>query len=130
MLMVMLMALVSVGFASCGDDDEPKDSSIVGTWIQYNIDGIESSTIMIQFTKNGIYHEVDTHLEDEHVVSYVYKGKYTVSGNKLTVTYNYHYEDETVNCTYQVKGDQLTITHGGESSTLTRVEDSLIEPYL
>ena len=127
LLMVMLMALVSVGFASCGDDnDEPKSSDIVGTWQLKDSDGV----ILLQFTKDGKYNEVDI-VSDEGVDDlYIYHGTYTLSGNKLTITYVYAYESETVDCTYSVKGDQLTITSAEGSNTLTRVQDSVIERYL
>ena len=127
LLMVMLMALVSVGFASCGnDDDEPKGSDIVGTWQLKDSDGV----ILLQFTKDGKYNEVDI-VSDEGVDDlYIYHGTYTLSGNKLTITYVYAYESETVDCTYSVKGDQLTITSAEGSNTLTRVQDSVIERYL
>ena len=131
-LMVMLLALVSVGFAACGDDDEPKNSEIVGTW-QQKIVGIGDGTdmILLQFTKDGKYHQANTRIVSFDKVV-VYHGTYTVSGNKLTVTYIYTYETETVKCTYQVKGDKLTITteDGDGASTFIRVEDSVIEPYL
>ena len=127
LLMVILMTLVSVGFASCGnDDDEPKSSDIVGTWQLKDSDGV----ILLQFTKDGKYNEVDI-VSDEGVDDlYIYHGTYTLSGNMLTITYVYAYESETVDCTYSVKGDQLTITSAEGSNILTRVQDSVIERYL
>ena len=127
LLIVMLMTLVSVGFASCGDDeDEPKGSDIVGTW---QIKDAEGETLL-QFTKDGKFNEVDI-VSDEGVDDlYIYHGTYTLSGNKLTINYVYAYESETVDCTYSVKGDQLTITSKEGSNILTRVKDSVIERYL
>ena len=48
----------------------------------------------------------------------------------MTITYVYAYESETVDCTYSVKGDQLTVTSKEGSNILTRVKDSVIERYL
>ena len=129
-LIFLLMALVSVGFASCGDD-EPKGSDIVGTW-QRKIVGIGGGAdmILLQFTKDGKYHEANSYIVNDVDKVDVYHGTYTVSGNKLTVTYIYTYETEIVKCTYQVKGDKLTITSEDGASTFIRVEDSVIEPYL
>lgn len=133
-LMVMLLALVSVGFAACGDDDEPKNSEIVGTW-QQKIVGIGDGTdmILLQFTKDGKYHQANTRIVSFGKVV-VYHGTYTVSGNVLTITYNFKYEDEIVKCLYEVKGDKMTLTFeefGEEvTATFTRVKDSVIEPYL
>ena len=134
-LMVMLMALVSVGFASCGDDDEPKyNSDIIGTWSldSYNL---SDAAMYFQFTKDGKFHEVYTSIANgETSLDDVFHGTYTVSGNVLTITYNYLYEDETVKCLYQVKGDKLTLTFedDGEkvTATFTRVKDNIIDPYL
>lgn len=126
-LMVMLMALVSVGFASCGDDnDEPKDSGIVGTW-QLTED---NEVTLIQFTKDGKFNEIDIVTEEGVADLFKYFGTYTLSDNKLTITYVYAFETETVVCTYSVKGDKLTISSMAETSTLTRVDDSVIQRYL
>ena len=128
-LMVMLMALVSVGLASCGDDDEPKADDIIGTWAFDNTDLIGAGMTLFQFTKDGKFYEVNKSmvLGDYEVV---YHGTYTVSGNKLSVTYTYLSETETIDCTYQVKGNKLIITTDGHTSTFIRVKDSVIEPYL
>ena len=67
-LMVMLMALVSVGFAACGDDDdEPKNSDIVGTWQIKDSEGMT----LLQFTKDGKFNEVE--IVSEEGVADVYK---------------------------------------------------------
>ena len=128
-LIFLMMAMVSVGFAACGDDDEPEGSDIVGTWA-LDDSGYGAGVILFQFTKDGKFHEVNKSMLNGETGVDVYHGTYTVSGNKLTVTYIYQYETETVNCTYTVKGDKLTITNDGHTSTFIRVEDSIIEPYL
>ncbi|MBR5726263.1 MAG: hypothetical protein IKX56_05960 [Muribaculaceae bacterium] len=127
LLMVMLMALVSVGFAACGDDDdEPKNPDIVGTWQTKDSD----SMTLLQFTKDGKFNEVDIVSEEGVADLYKFYGTYTVSGDKLTVTYIYSYETETVVSVYQVKGDKLTISTAAVTATFTRVNDSVIEQYL
>ena len=128
LLMVMLVGLVSVGFAACGDD-EPEVSDIVGTWALDNA-GFGAAVILFQFTEDGTFHEVDKSMLNGETGVGVLHGTYTVSGNRLTVTYIYTFETETVECTYQVKGDKLTITIDGHSSTFIRVNDSVIEEYL
>ena len=127
--MVMLLALVSVGFAACGDDDEPKAADIIGTWAFDNTGLIGAGVTLFQFTKDGIFHEVDKSmvLGDGEVV---YHGTYTITGDKLTITYIFLSETETIDCTYQVKGNRLTITNDGHTSTFIRVKGSVIEPYL
>ncbi len=136
-LMVMLMTLVSVGLASCGDDDEPKGADIVGTW-QYDHPDDEEYVdydLYYQFTKDGKFHQV----WKDHVEYYygrpsviVYHGTYTVSGKKLIVTYDFDPNSdytEPSGCEYSVQGDKLKLL-GGEYPTFIRVEDSVIEPYL
>ena len=134
-LMVMLLALVAVGVTSCGDDDEPKYSSdIIGTW-SLNTDYLSDAALYFKFTKDGKFYEVQTSFPDgvESLVD-VFRGTYTISGNVLTITYHFEYEDETVECLYEVKNGQLTLTFEGEgelvTATFTRVKDSVIDPYL
>ena len=132
-LMIMLMALVSLGFTACSDDDEPNGADIVGTW-QYNHPDDEEQIIdydlFYQFTKDGKFHRVTVFHEPSYgrrnyVVSY---GTYVVSGTKLIITFD---GDEVVTTEgyYSVRGDIL-IFLGGDEPTFTRVEDSIIEPYL
>jgi hypothetical protein len=136
-LMVMLLALLSVGFTACSDDDEPKGADIVGTW-QYDHPDDEDFVdydIYYQFTKDGKFHYV----WKSHEVYYgranfvVYHGTYTVSGKKLIVTMDPHsifdlYDEPSV-CEYSVQGDRLKLL-GGDEPTFTRVDGSVIQPYL
>ena len=136
-LMVMLLALLTVGFTACSDDDEPKGADIVGTWQYDHPDDEEYDDydLYYQFTKDGKFHQV----WKDHVEYYygrpsviVYHGTYTVSGKKLIVTYdsdpNSDYTEPS-GCEYSVQGDKLKLL-GGEYPTFIRVEDSVIEPYL
>ena len=134
LLMVLLLALVAVGVTSCGDDDEPKYSSdIIGTWALDNT-GYGAAVILFQFTKDGTFHEVNISMLNGETGVDVFHGTYTVSGNKLTVTYIFEFETEKVECTYHVKGDKLRLNFEDEGEegfvTFTRVNDSVIEPYL
>ena len=126
LLMVMLMALVSVGVTACGDDDEPNGSDIVGTWAYTsNMDG--GFAILLQFTKDGKFH----HVINSTLVS-PSPGTYTVSGHQLFLTYNFETETSTVKYDYSVQGDKLMLytPDGDGSATFIRVKDSVIEPYL
>ena len=130
-LMVMLLALVSVNLTACGDDDdEPSGGGdIVGTWQQKYVDEDGSGEVLIQFTKNGRFHEFDIYTDrDGDVDVAVDHGSYTLSGNKMTVTYD---DDDffIIECTVTVKGDKLTVSQSGYSTTYNRVKDSLIEKY-
>ena len=137
-LMVMLLALFTVGFAACSDDDEPKAADIVGTWQYNHTDDDEWSDewdIYYQFTKEGKFHIVEkSHVEYYygHPSVIVHHGTYTVSGKKLIITFDPDPDGgytEPSGCEYSVKGDKLMLL-GGEYPTFIRVEDSVIEPYL
>ena len=125
LLMVLLLALVAVGVTSCGDDDEPKSSDIVGTW-SYVADLPGDFAILLQFTKDGKFHEVinSTLVSPSH-------GTYTVSGHKLYLTYILENDTATVEYNYDVEGDKLMLYVEGQGpTTFTRVSDSVIEQYL
>lgn len=132
-LMVMLMALVSVGLAACGDD-EPKVADIVGTWQYYEPAMYNDASLMFQFTKDGRFHQVVVFIvsagKTDH---FAFHGSYTVKGNNLSMTYDnddgYDGENETLTCEYMVQGDRLTLLDQ-DHSTYIRVKDSVIEPYL
>ncbi|MBQ3362529.1 MAG: lipocalin family protein [Muribaculaceae bacterium] len=133
-LSVMLLALVSVGVASCGDDkDEPVNSDIVGTWQVKSIDDDgEAYENLVQFTKNGKWHSVDIYVEYDGTDVDVEHGTYSVSGNKLMVTYTDDGHSITETFTYEVKGNKLMLSYMDYPVVLTynRVSDSLIEKYL
>ena len=135
-LMVMLMALVSVGFAACGDDDdEPKVPDIVGTW---QLNQSKDWNVYYQFTKDGKFHYV---WKAYTIVHYdlipaviVRHGTYTVSGTKLIVTLDSGTDNIDLylcpsECEYSVQGDSLKLLVEDEP-TFTRVDDSVILRFL
>jgi hypothetical protein len=131
LLIAMLMALLTVGIAACGDD-EPEGADIVGTWV-VDSDMDADLAIFFQFTKDGKFHEVQITYPNGEITPHVlFHGTYTVSGHKLYITYIFENETETAKCDYSVEGDKLTLyaEDGYGSATLTRVNDSAIEPYL
>ena len=137
LLVVMLLPLLTVGFTACSDDDEPKGADIVGTWQHDHPNG--SWDIYYHFTKDGKFLHVwkafmygpNYTLVPTVSVSH---GTYTVSGTKLIVTL----DGEPMNdlylcpseCEYSVQGDRLKLLLDGEEPTFTRVDDSVIQPYL
>ena len=134
----MLMALVSVGFTACGNDDEPKVADfVVGTWQYYHPDDeTVDFDLFFQFTKDGKFHLV----WNDHVTYYgrpnlyAFHGTYTVTGYKLIVTFDpsplLSDESETIEFDYSVEGDKLLLFTNSETLTLIRVNNSVIEPYL
>ena len=132
-LMVMLMALVSVGFAACGDD-EPKVADIVGTWQYYEPEMYNDASMLLQFTKEGIFHQVVISIKASGNTDYfAFHGTYTVKGNKLSFVYDdgegFDGEDDPFTIEYMVQGDRLTLLDD-DNTTFIRVKNSVIEPYL
>ena len=130
-LMVMLLALVSVNLTACGDDkDEPSTGGdVVGTWQQIYNDEDGQSEILVQFTKDGKFHEVDVYKEVGGEVDVdIEHGNYTIQGNKMTIRYDD--DDYYIECTFSVKGDKMTVSQSGYSLVYNRVSDSLIQRYL
>ena len=132
-LMVMLMTLTSVGLAACGDD-EPKVADIVGTWQYYEPEMYNDASMLLQFTKDGVFHQVVISIKASGNTDYVaFHGTYTVKGNKLSFVYDddegFDGEDGPFTIEYMVQGDRLMLMDQ-DHSTFIRVRDSVIEPYL
>ena len=87
--------------------------------------------ILFQFTKDGKFHEVNKSMLNGETGVDVYHGTYTVSGTKLIITYDPDpmSDPEPSECEYSVQGDRLKLL-AGDYPTFTRVEDSVIQPYL
>ena len=131
-LTVMLLTLVSVGVTSCGDD-EPKSNDLVGTW-QFKAvdeDGASYETL-VQFTKDGKWNSVEIVTDEVGVAVEVEKGTYTVSGNKINVTYTEDGHSVTESVTFEVKDNKLMLTYEDMPVAITfqRVKDSVIQQYL
>ena len=131
-LMVMLMTLVSVGLTACGDD-EPKVADIVGTWQYIEPIMFDDSAQLLQFSKDGKFHQVAIFIVEGKTDFYAFHGTYTVKGNELSLTYddNLDHDSELEAITYQfmVQGDRLTLLDQ-KHTTYIRVPDSVIKPYL
>lgn len=127
LLMVMLLAVVAVGVTACGDEDEPSVYDLVGTW-QMSYDSGET---LIQFTEYGDFNEVGISTINGKIDIYVDHGRYYVSGNQLTIVYDDDIDgSDTIECTYSIRGNEITFSSPGYSETYFRVSDSAIERYL
>ena len=132
-LMVMLMTLASVGLAACGDD-EPKVADIVGTWQYYEPEMYNDASMLLQFTKDGIFHQVVISIKASGNTDYfAFHGTYTVKGNKLSFVYDddegFDAGNDPLTVDYIVQGDRLMLLDQ-DRTTFIRVRDSVIEPYL
>lgn len=126
LLIAMLMALATVGLTACGDD-EPYGYDLVGTWQMV----YDSGETLIQFTENGAFHEVGITTINGKTEIYVDHGFYRVSGNQLTIVYDDDNDgSDTIECTYSIRGNEITFSSPGYSETYVHVSDSAIERYL
>ena len=132
-LTVMLLALVSFGVTSCGDDkDEPKSNDLVGTWQCKAVTDDAAIENLVQFTKDGKWNSVEIVTDEIGVSVEVEKGTYTVSGNKINVSYTEDGKTVTESVTFEVKSNKLMLTYEDMPVAITfdRVKDSVIQPYL
>lgn len=166
-MMAMLMAMTTLSLTACGDDDEDGPDGgggdIVGVWkanmLDY-ADDIEdyaeikeyckSFDAMFRFTKNGKFVSVTVFTYNQKGVDMlkdhygftnpevdIEEGTYNVSGNKLTLFYDYGDGDvdrEEVN--FEVKGKTLTFKYIDEDDGKPRtvkfsaISEKEIEKYL
>jgi len=86
-MIAVTMAVMSVGFLSCGDDDdEPgsgSNSVLVGTWAQYHKGGATAWYIGLKLEKNGsaYYTEWDTKASP----NWGTPGKWSATEDKLSI---------------------------------------------
>jgi len=149
-----MMAVFSLAFVSCGDDDDDDVSggNIVGTWkcdLPIDIDndddfyGIEEyhSYLYSQYKEDGtlinVYVDITKYtkqakeqlgLKDETEIE-IERGTYRINGNKITETI----DGETDNGEFKVSGNKLILTSTRGlimSVTFSRVYDAEINQYL
>lgn len=134
-ILLAVMAVFSITFVSCGNDDDEPNSAFVGTWHTERVDGsLEPFTEGITYTQlrsDGTYVEVDVDEEDDNAYE-VTNGTWSVSDNKLTATATTGIISG-IPVTYEIKkveGDKITLSFLGTAVYLVRVSDSVIEKYL
>ena len=91
LLAMMIMALVCVGFASCGSDDDDKSNNggvpneLVGIWAQYHKGGATAWYYGIKLDANGDAAYTEWDIKESPNWNYTGGGKWTVKDNVLTV---------------------------------------------
>ena len=131
LLVLTAVLLTSIVFTSCNSDDD-KDASIVGTWLQVsgssetlrNGESISEYTDVVDadnyskitFNADGTFSELYSESYDGQVETSTDTGVYTISGNTISVTYDYEneeeneYDDNTV-LTFEVSSTQLIVSY-------------------
>ncbi len=111
-LTILMVAIVSIGFASCGgdDDDEKKSNegeltAIIGTWMETQDSGTKLYLVLLA-NGHGSW-EVEQskgHIENDGEFTYTYKD------NVITISY---VDDNTVEKLYVIglTADRLTIKY-------------------
>lgn len=127
---VLLIGILSVGFVSCGgDEDEPGNpetiASIVGTWSGYREPQSPSAKSMTaKFYEDGTCEM--WWYDNPFIASYYLSGEYTITKKKLHIVGMYGEQggrpyieyDKTVN--YSIKNEVLTFNFVLANSILTK----------
>lgn len=129
-LCMLLLALCSLTFVSCSDDDDDSESnaSIVGTWVCVEKDGKYTHTSTATFNADKTFLAIEEDTGES--ATYKIKGTYSVNGSTLSVIVTdlvdpYEFEDEewhkvpaeTTTTRFEIKGDKLYLLDG-ESGTV------------
>jgi len=124
-MIAVAMAVMSVGFASCGDDDdEPgsgSNSALVGTWAQYHKGGATAWYIGLKLEKNGsaYYTEWDAKSSPNWGAS----AKWSAKDNVLTISAPNGEVVYTSNYSVSEDGETLYLS-GDRSSSYSELEGS------
>lgn len=128
-ILLAVMAVFSITFVSCGNDDDEPNSAFVGTWAIHTVAGwSEENFKYMQLRSDGSYVRVSNNDAGSTGIRVVY-GTWTVSENSLTIA-----AADSQPTTAEIKKiekDKLTISNEwGITVYLIRVDDSVIEKYL
>lgn len=124
---MMIMALVSVGFASCsGDDDDDngggRDSALIGIWHCSVYESRSSYTIGWKFDANGnCYYDEWGNSRSEG--EWEDPAKWSTSNNILTISWTDEEGTDTETYSYSLSNNNstLTLTHTNSKNGTTRV---------
>lgn len=109
MLVMMMVAMLSVGFAACGDDDDD-DPSVVGTWS--GRDGKDQLTLT--FSSNGTgtyiarYNDSYSGMETE-TGSFTYTMEGSSKGIIILKYYDSYYGNETEILYFVIEGKTMSL---------------------
>ena len=109
MMTIMVVAMLSVGFASCSDDDGPSGNDLVakavGTWMctsskdsamGYSVDGLMVGK-EVTIKSNGTYTST--------AETFGYSGTYSIKGNTITAK---SASGDTFMVNVSINGDKMT----------------------
>lgn len=109
----LLMVVLCVNFAACGDDDDDEKASIVGTWKAESSDDGYVEYFTFNSDGTGKSWEVSSNGTQGEAEGFTYK----VSSNKLTFTWE---DGEDYTSTFSLSGNRLTIKDNEDSVTFIK----------
>ena len=114
---MMIMALVCVGFASCGSDDDGKNesnnsSALVGIWSQYHQGSATAWYIGIKLDANGEAAYTEWDIKD--TPNWKGGGKWSVKDNVLTISAPNG--SVAYSSFFTLSSDKKTITFAGDTT--------------
>jgi hypothetical protein len=117
---IMIMALVCVGFASCGsDDDDSKNKSnntsdLVGIWAQYHQGSATAWYYGIKLDANGEAAYTEWDIKESPNWNYTGGAKWSVKDNVLTITAPNG--SVAYSSFFTLSSDRKTITFAGDTT--------------
>ena len=117
---MMIMALVCVGFASCGsDDDDSKNKSnntsdLVGIWAQYHQGSATAWYYGIKLDANGEAAYTEWDIKESPNWNYTGGAKWSVKDNVLTITAPNG--SVAYSSFFTLSSDRKTITFAGDTT--------------
>ncbi len=105
LLSIMMVAMLSVCFVSCGDDDDD-NNPLVGTWY---------------YSENGNYYEISFYSDLRFICittksgkRETYTGPYRVNGNQLTIFWE---DDDVATYTFSISNNTLRLIEDEDEVT-------------
>lgn len=128
LLFVALLATLSLGLTSCGnDDDGPNDNEIIGTWQEDDaLSEALGTTVYVQFGSDHTFIEVDIYDYDNEVD--VERGRWERNGNTIKIS-----GGDLKTTSTEIKkltSTELTLETLGIPTSYKKVSDSAINKYL
>lgn len=120
LLAVLFLLVFTSGLVACSD--ETTDYTLLGKWKApvsvVGLDSEESSDayMILEFMDNGEGKITNVQLDEGHFDKF----NYTYDDASFTVTTE---DGNTVDCTYEIVGDKLTISTGYKTAEYTRLSE-------
>lgn len=118
LMAIMMVAMLSLGFASCSSDDDDDDNGnpLIGTWVEnHTSDDYSYSTFT--FKSDGTGAEKVTVIQTKNTREYPFSYSYNSKDYLLSLTYN---DGDKMRCNVSVTGKTLILNFDDDIISLTK----------